>query len=219
MTENEITTALLLIKPEADAEVMPLYKEALSLLKYAELRVISTADDIKPATDDLAIISKAKKAIEGKRREYVKPLQEQVKIINDAFKVLTQPIEQADQITRGKILAFQAEQTRIRQEQEEINRKRLEAAEAEKRLKGELSESVNLVEVISEAPKRVSTEMGTIGQRDNWKWEVIDFAQLPDEYKVVDSALLTATVKKHHDEKQIPGVRIYNEPIIAVRTK
>jgi hypothetical protein len=115
------------------------------------------------------------------------------------------------------MLDFTREQDRIRSEQEEINRKRQEAAEAEMKLNGELSESVNLVEVSPEAPKTVATDLGTAGQRDNWKWEVVDFALLPDEYKVVDSSLLTAVAKKHHDQKPIPGVRFFNEPIIAVR--
>jgi len=220
MTENETTTALLVIKPEASTEVMPLYNEALKLLDYAEQRVITTAEDIKPATDDLSIISKLKKALKEKRKEYIQPLQSQVKTINDAFKVLMEPIEQADQLTRSRILAFQKAEDAKRAEEIRINDLRSEAAQRDAALHGgEISESVNLVEVSPEAPKRVSTEMGTVGQRENWKWEVIDFSIVPDEYKVIDGAILTAIAKKHHDLKQIPGVRFYNEPIIAVNAR
>ncbi len=220
MPENEATTtALLVIKPEAETEVMPLYNEALKLLDYAENREIGTLVGMKLATDDLVIISKLKKALEEKRKEYVQPLQSQVKTINDAFKFLMEPIDQADQITREKILAFQKEQERIRQEQEEVNRLRMEAAQKEMKLHGELSESVNLVEVSPEAPKRVSTDMGTVGQRENWKYEVFDFALLPDEFKVADTAMLNAIAKKHHDQKPIPGVRFYSELGITVNTR
>jgi hypothetical protein len=208
-----------LVKPQENTEVIAFYNQALSLQEYAEKRVIVTAEDLKPATDDLSIIAKVKKALEGKRKEYVVPLQDQVKEVNDAFKTLMEPIEIADRTTRDKILAFGQEQERIRQEQERINALKIEVAEKEMKLNGELSESVNLVEVVPGAPTTVRTDMGMQGQRDNWKYEVVDFAQLPDEYKVPDTAMLNTIAKKHHDLKQIPGVRFYNEPIIAVRSR
>lgn len=217
MAKNETTTALLIIKPEASTEVMPFYTEALRLQEFAEQRVITTAEDIKPATDDLSIISKVKKALEEKRREYLQPLQSQVKTINDAFKFLMQPIEQADQITRGKILGFQKAQEDIRKEQERINALRTEAAESEMQLTGELSESVNLIEVSPEAPKRVHTEMGTVGQRMIWKWEVTDFSAVPDDLKVIDAGKVTKLVKAGIGS--IAGIRIYEEPIITVNTR
>jgi len=202
-----------------DVEVQNIFQQSKRLLEYAESRVIKDVQDIKMATDDLAIIAKYKKVMEEKRKEYLRPLQEEVKAINDNYKFWMQPIEAADRITREKILAFNKEQERRRLEQEEINRKRQEAAEQEMKLNGELSESVNLVEVAPPAPKRVSTDMGTTGMVDNWKYEVIDFALLPDEYKVADTSMLNAVAKKHHDRKQIPGVRFYNEPVIRVNAK
>ena len=46
----EEITALVKVKPEADAEVQSFYSQALGLLGYAEQRVIATTDDLKPAT-------------------------------------------------------------------------------------------------------------------------------------------------------------------------
>ncbi len=210
-------TALVKIKPETDILVNQFYKEALKAKEYAEARVITMADDLKPATDDLSLIAKLKKAMEGKRKEYVSPLQDHVKAVNDTFKTLMEPIETADTVTRNKILAFQLKQKLIREEQEKINALRLEAAKKEMELKGELTDSVNLVEVSPEAPKRVSTEMGSIGQRDHWVFEVTDFELLPTEYKMVDAAKLGKVVRA--GLHIIPGVKITNEPILAVNTK
>lgn len=219
MQENiELNTALAL-RPGEDVEARGYFQEALKLLEYADARVITTIEDNKVATDDLSIISKLKKAMDGKRKEYLEPLKVQTEAIRGTYDYLMLPVLEADKITRDKMLGYGKEQDRIRAEQEEINRKRQEAAETEMKLKGELSESVNLVEVVPGAPKRVSTDMGTTGQRDNWKWGVVDFALLPDEYKVVDNSLLTAVARKHHDQKPVPGVRFYNEPIIAVRAR
>jgi len=217
--ESTPNVAMIRVQPETNEAIIKLYDEAVKLQRYAEARIIKTVEDIKVATDDLSIISRLKKAIEEKRKEYVGPINDHLKAVNDAFKNFTEPLNQADRTTRQKILEYRREQDRIRAVQEEINRKRVEAAQEEMELKGELTESVELVEVIPEAPKRVSTDLGSAGMRDNWKYEVTDFSLLPDEYKVPDTAMLNSIAKKHHDTKQIPGVRFYNEPIIAVTAR
>lgn len=214
-----ITETALVLRPGEDIEILGYYSYALKLLEYAEARVIATVEDNKLANDDLSIISKLKRAMEAKKREYLDPLKAMVEAIRETYNTMMDPVFSADKITRDKMLAFDAEQRRIRQEQERINALRLEAAQKEMELKGELTDSVDLVEVAPEVPKRVTTDMGTSGMVDHWKWEVVDFALLPDEYKVVDSSMLTAIAKKHHDLKQIPGIRFYNEPYIASRAR
>lgn len=220
MSDTETTTALVKVNPQNDTEVMAFYNQALELQKYAELRIILCAADLKPATDGLSIISKVKKGMEERRKDYLLPFQEHIKETNEAFKALMLPIEQADKITRDKILAFGAEQERIQREQEEINRLRMEAAQKDAALhNGEISEPVGLVEVAPEAPRRISTEMGTVGQRDNWKYEVIDFKLVPDDYKMINAGILTPVVKASKGKITIPGIRIFNEPIIAVNVR
>ncbi len=213
-------TALIKISPEADIQVMAFYTEAIKLRDYALTRVIATAEDLKPATDDLTIIARIKKGMEARRKDYLQPFQEHVKEVNEAYKKLMLPIELADSTTRNKIMAFSAEQDRIRREQEEINRLRMEAAQKEASLhNGEISESVNLVEVLPPSPTKTQTDMGSAGMRDNWTYEVVDFALLPNEYKLPDTAMLNAIAKKHHDQKQIPGVKFTNKPSLVVNTR
>lgn len=217
MMETGSETTLVRLKPEIDPEVVAFYKQALSLRDYAEKRVIVAAGDLKVATEDLALISRLKKALEEKRKEYLKPLQDHVRSINVSFQLLTEPVEAADLITRKKILAYQAEQERIRQEQERINTERIKLAEAEMKLKGELSEPVNLVAVIPEVARKIDTEVGSAGQRVIRKYRVVNFALLPDEYKMENSALLNKVVKAGCPS--IPGVEIYTETILAVNTR
>ena len=64
---------------------------------------------------------KVKKAMEAKRKDYLKPFQDHVKETNDAFRSLMEPVEIADAVTRGKILAFKAELVRRINEAKEIN--------------------------------------------------------------------------------------------------
>ena len=211
---------LTLTDPDKDALVVAFWDQAWGLLKYAkdELK-IATLDDLNPATNALNVISTLKKAVEDKRKEYLRPFKEHVDEVNLAFKKLMEPILAADILTREKIAAYYAEQERKRREQEEVNRLRLLAAEKEEVLKGEVSEPVNLIKVEPVAPKTVNSNLGSAGMTDCWKWEVFDFVALPDEYKIVDSVTLTSMAKKHHDQKQIPGVRFYNEPIVGLRRR
>ncbi len=205
------------VKPETDIQVSQFYQAALKAKEYAEARVIAIAEDLKLAVDDLSLIARLKKAMDEKRKEYLKPLDDHRKAINDTFKTLMEPIETADQITRGKILTFQVGQRILREEQERINALRLEAAEKEMKLKGELSESVNLVEVIPEIPETIRAELGTVGERAHWIFEIVDFTLLPDEYKMPDATKIGRVVRA--GLHIIPGVRIWDEPILAVHSK
>ena len=214
---EEAETALAL-RPGEDLEVRSFYNEALKLQEYAVGRVIATVDDSKLATNDLIIISKLRKAMEGKRKGYLEPLKVQADAIRDTYNFLMAPVLDADKITCDKLMSYQNEQARIRKEQEDINRLMEEAAQKQKELNGEIVE-VEKVEVLPDVGTKVSTDMGIAGQRANWKWEVVDFSLVPREYLVVDDAQLTAIARGHHDTKPIPGVRFYNEPIIARRAR
>lgn len=214
-----VGVAMIQVEPSKDPALFPLMEEVSKLRAYADALVIRGVEDIKTATNDLSIISRLKKLFEEKRKSYTVPLNDYLKDINEAFKVFTDPLNGAEKTTKDKMLAYGAEQRRIQAEQEGINALRIEAAQKEMELKGEISEPVNLVEVAPEAPKHVYTDMGTTGVRENWKYEVVDILAVPREYLVIDSAMLNSIAKKHHDTKKIDGIRFFNEPIIAVRAK
>ncbi len=203
---------------EADTQVVGFYNQALSLRNIAKARVITCNNDLKPATDDLIIIRKVKKAMEEKRKEYLKPFQDHVKETNEAYKTLMEPIEEADKITAGKMLAFDAEQKRKIREAEAIEAEKLALARREEELTGEHTVDLTPVEKPEAVPEHVRGDMGTTGQRDNWKWEVTDINQVPREYLMINVGMLTPIVKASKGKLTIPGIRIYNEPIIAYRS-
>ncbi len=215
MVEN----SLILVKPEVNPEIVAFYTQGLDLLRFAETRVIKTNDDLKPANDDLVIIRSIKKEMEERRKEYLKPFQDHVKETNDTYKMLMSPIERADKITADKMMAFDTEQKRKIREAEAIEAEKLAIAKREMELKGEMTVDLTPVEKPEAVPDRIRTEMGSSGQRDNWKWEVTDMNQVPREYLVVNAGMLTPIVKASKGRINIPGIRIYNEPIIVVNTR
>lgn len=206
-------TALVQIDPTGDPRVLALASEVQELIAHAATLVVASEDDQKLATEDMVIIQGLSKAFEDKRKEYVAPLNGYVKAINEAFKEFTAPLDAAGQLIRGKLLAYQAEQVRIRQEQEAINRLRMEAAQREMELKGELTESVGLVEVAPPPPAHIRTAVGMAGIVRTWQFEVVDFALLPDMYKLPDLPKIRKMVQAGGT---IPGIRAWQEEQLRV---
>lgn len=208
-------TALIQISPQTDAAIIALLSECEGLRKYAQSRVIATNDDVKAATDDLTLIAKLKRTLEDKRKEYTGPINTHLKAINEAFKMLMAPVEQADQLTRSKILAYRQEQDRKAREVEEINRLRMEAAQREAAMNnGEIKEPVQIVEAPIPVVNKVYVPGGTLGIMKVRKYRVVDFALLPNQYKIENSALLNKVVKA--GIPSIPGVQIYEEETLRV---
>lgn len=214
---SEPPATLALIKPDQDALVINFWHQAWGQLRYATCLTIAEAEDLKLATDGLSVISKLKKAVGEKQKEYLQPFKEHIAEVNEAFKRLMEPILAADSLTRVKVAAYYAEQARIRREQEEVNRLRMEAAEKEMELEGELSEPVGLVEVTQEPAKAVQTDMGTSGMAKIWKFEVIDFSLLPDRFKMENATLIGKVVRA--GEREIPGVKIWSEDTLRVTAR
>ena len=210
------TTELQRIDPRLDVEINTFYEEAKRLLDYANARSISTLEETKLATDDLALISKLRKAMEQKRKDYLLPFQEHVKEVNDVYKSLMLPIEQADLVTRQKVMAYQREQARIKAEQDEINRLRLEAASKEAALNnGEIKESVNLVDVVN-VPKKVYTDNGTLGTSKVWKFEIEDLSKIPLDYLTPDMVKIGKVIRAG---VKIAGIKSWQEDSLRVTSK
>ncbi len=218
--KSAVETALIRIAPEKDPAVVALMEEANKLLGYAERRTIASQDDMKHSTEDLSLIRNLKKALNNKLKEYLEPIKAGEGAIKSVIKPIADIVAKADTLTTSKMQAYTNELNRQAREQEEINRLRIEAAKKEAALNGtgEITEDVTLTAPVY-VPKLTKTEVGTFGGRDNWKYEVIDFAALPDAYKVEDKALLNDTAKKYHDTRKVPGVIFYNDPTSQFRSK
>lgn len=211
-------TALIKINPSGDSAFLTLREQAEGLLGYAESRIIASDSDLLPATDDLSIISRVKKAIKEKQDEYLNPPKEHIKSINAAFRTLIDPIEQADRLTRDKILGYRAEQEKKRQEAEEINRQKEELARKEAALnQGEVTINTTPVFVPEPTVAKVKTELGTAGTVRTRKARVVNFALLPDTYKLPNEKLLATAAKTGVQE--IDGVEFYIEESLRVTTR
>jgi hypothetical protein len=212
-------TAAIKIRPETDYQYIEYQKQARDLLEFSQHRMVTTDIDVGGAVNDLGVISMLKKGIEEKRQEYVRPINEHVKAVNAAFKTLTDPIEQADKITREKITLYRAEVDRKRREAEAINQAKEDLARREAALNhGEFTVDLTPV-IVPEAPAaHVRAEAATLGTSKVKKWRLIDFKLVPDEYKQLNEVLVGKMVRAGLPGG-IPGIEIYEEDSIRITTR
>ncbi len=215
--EEERGLVLVAVRPDLDEAVISLSTQANKYLIYAQGREIYTGDHIKDATRDLSLISNTKKAVETKRQEYVSPLNTQLKEISAFFKTLSDPIAEADKVTRRKVLDYNAEIERQRQEAKRIEDEKYRLAQEETELKGEHTVDLTPVDRPSETPDRVRTEVGMSSKMMVRKWELEDIHLVPEQYLKVDEVQIGKLVRA--GIKEIAGIKIWEEPTLQVRSK
>lgn len=217
-TDNVGITAVIKVGPEHDPAVLALAAEAGKLRDFALIRVIATDADLSPATEDLSIIAKVKRALAGKKVDYLKPIKAHIDAVNAAFTSILAPLDEADLLTRNKVKDYRVAVEKRRLEAEEINRKKQELAQQEAKFNGTGEITIDTTPVEVPTPvSRVVTGLGTAGIMKIRKYRITDFAKLPDQYKIENSALLNKVVKAGIPE--IPGVEIYEEETIRVTTR
>lgn len=212
-------TALIKINPMTDLDVQQFREESYKLLTYANSMVISSPEGVKLATDDLSIISKLKKSIELKRREYIDPISTHLAEVNQAFKLFAAPVIEADTILRSKIMDYKrVEEERVRK-LEEANRMMMEAAriQAEQSGTGEISPEIVIVPVPDAPAKTIASNMGSSTTVKVRKWEVENIQQVPVEYLRVDEAQIGKLVRA--GIPAIPGIRIWVEETLRINSR
>lgn len=206
-------------KLTAEIEVVELTAEATMLEQQSTAIVVSDDASAGDATNLLSFIAGAKKKLEERRKFFVKPLNDQVKKVNDLFKEYNAPLDNADRTLRGKVLSYRQEVQRKQREEQE--RLRVLAAKEQARLEKKAEkkgEPVPVPIVVPVAPPQESTikaAMGSATAKLIWHFDITDASQVPREYLVVDSMQIRAAVRD--GIREIPGVNIYSEELLSVR--
>ena len=217
-------TATLVVNPSGDAKFKALKEEVAKIGFYIAKATVDSQDAVKRVTEDLALISTLLNTINAERRKHTDPLNDHVHSINDLFRTLSEPLDSAFRTGKAKILAYNKEQERIHLEAELKARAAASAQAALDTVRQVDSASGEITyapaslpaPVIPEAPPTtVRTGVGTASQRMIPKCKVIDFKQLPDEYKMTNTTLLNRVVAD--GVRAIPGVEIWLEPSLQIR--
>jgi len=192
-----------------------------ALLNQAQSIEILDKPEYEEGAKLFAQIKSFKKTIDTQRKELIKLPYDYVRRVNAFAKEISKPLDDAETVIKQKLIDYEAKKELERREQEkkaEEERKRLqERLNKEAQEKG--VEAVILPEVMfpKEEKNIVHTESGdTVYTRNVWDFEIVDFAQVPDEYKVIDEKKVRQAINRL-GIREIPGLRIFQKKTIVKR--
>jgi hypothetical protein len=203
---------------------------AQAALDHARSVSIVTAEQYEAGAAELQAIKGKWKEIDEARKELKRPIDEAAKRIQSFFAKPLDFLAQAESIIKGKLVAYQNEQDRLRREEqrkaEEAARKereRLEARAAKAAADGRGDKAEQLAEkaatVVAPVIQREAPKVAGIKTREVWLFEVTDPAAVPNEYKVVDESRVRRVVQALKGDTSIAGVRVWKENAIAAGSR
>lgn len=177
-------------------------EESLRFYDIVKDHKIVDEKEYEEATELLKVTKGKIKLLDQERTLAVKPMNDQVKEINNWFKKPLDKLKSIETVLKTMLGEYQIRQ---RQEQE-----RLLAAAAAKE-----TNHAEAQLLVLEAAKKTAPAVAGVSVREVWKWDLADEAQVPHEYYSIDPSKIDAAVKA--GARDIPGIRIYKDTRVAVR--
>jgi hypothetical protein len=202
---------------EQDERAQELSGISLELLERAQsIEIVDDQSDCE-AVEFIAQVKTARKRWDELRHWFTDPLEAQKKRIIAKFKADDEPLERALRIVGDKHLAYQRKRQEAARREQERLRKLAEAKQARQAAKAveqglEAPPVIIPMPTVQAPPKTIRTASGAVTTRTVWRHEVVDFAALPEEYKIADEVKLGKVVRA--GVREIPGVRIYEEMVV-----
>lgn len=202
------------------------------LCAQSERAVICCDEDSEKATDLSKWIASFIKKIEDERKSIVGPFNDKVKEINARFKAMTGPLDAANKTLRGKMTDYlrdkeqreRAAALALRKQQEEealAHAEKLEHQGQTELANEHIEQAVAHVPVVRKVAPTRGDFGGVSNLRDNWTWEVEDIVALakarPDLVMPHTTAINHLVKRAIQPEREIPGLRIFNDRKLAVR--
>jgi hypothetical protein len=228
--ENKQLTERKIIMIET-SEVKEVTTLALSIPEQARQIVIKTVDDYARAGEIMMTI----KAIRKKITETFKPIKQKMDAakqeVLDQERAADAPLKEAEQLLSPQIIAWNREQERLRQEEENRLREEARKQEEERRLQeailAEQSGQKEEAEAIMETPVQVAPvvvpksvpKVAGMSIRENWKFKITNERLIPREYLKVDEVKIGQVVRALKSATNIPGVEVYNEGTVSGRQR
>jgi hypothetical protein len=213
------------------SEVKEVTTLALSIPEQARQIVIKTVDDYARAGEIMMTI----KAIRKKITETFKPIKQKMDAakqeVLDQERAADAPLKEAEQLLSPQIIAWNREQERLRQEEENRLREEARKQEEERRLQeailAEQSGQKEEAEAIMETPVQVAPvvvpksvpKVAGMSIRENWKFKITNERLIPREYLKVDEVKIGQVVRALKSATNIPGVEVYNEGTVSGRQR
>ena len=224
-----------LVRPLADPAVLAYRDRAAAVLAEAQALAIASPETKATAVDFLGRLARLKREAEEYRITMVKPLNDHVKHVNDTFKGVLGPVDEADRTVRQRMLIFDQEQRRLaaeaaaRAERERLESEAMlrEAERAEAAGQAAVAESLLTTAVAREEtakvtatqavapPKTMAAGAGAATVRKTWTFNVVNLDEVPREWLELNEARVRKAILA--GERQIPGLEILQVESLSVR--
>lgn len=226
---------------EISEKAIVLAREAQSLAvrdqetaNRATLLILAGKDMVKKIKEHFAPLKKAadeakKKLLDAEKAELqkVEPYIEKLQASLTAWR-----LEEERKRREAEEAARRAELERRRLEEEllrkaeearrlEEEKKKLEGEEAARKAREELEKqaleeaAAREKQIIPPPPIPEKPKTDGLTLRENWTFEIVDESQIPREYLVPDPVKIRKVVQVMKDKTNIPGIRVFNQPIVV----
>lgn len=200
-------TALVPVVDKLKAELVQESTQAEAVLSQINEFEIVTKDDLVFAAEVLVETKTSMKRIDDKRKEITGPLNEALRAANALFKPVITFYEKCEKILKQKIAAAH---TQAGSEAKAALESAAEAAAA--------GDGTGVTEALQAHDDAVEfPETDGIQYRKVWKFEITDESQIPREFMTPNTLLISGVVLNKKGATNIPGVRVFEDKIIAVR--
>lgn len=195
-----------------------LAEQVPAVIERAQALEVASFEQERQAVEFLGEIKAMKAKMEAARKELVQPLNDHVRDINNKFRPYVEQLDKARTTVDPKIIAYHRKCEEIaREEQRKLDEetmRRMEEAEANPTA-DEDSVLVEIpVPVVTMPGKTTHAQGASATVRKTLDFEVTSFADLPDEFKLVDEKKLRKVVQAG---VKVAGVRIFEREVLAVR--
>jgi hypothetical protein len=184
-------------------EIQVLEKQVSPLVRKAGSYEINSVESVDEASVFLKKVKDAENSLEAKRLEFTAPLNQSLKAINETFRLLRTPLEQARYLLTNKILTWKRVET-DRLAREEARRRAIQ--EAHERAGHEVKAPVVL--------ERPENKIGNTQTRKVWKWRMVAFSKLDDAYKTTNDVYINQKIRE--GIREIEGLEIYQEEQLSI---
>lgn len=212
--------------------------EAEAYLKTVTCFIVASDGAAEIAADEMSRVRAKIKDFEAQRKAITKPLDDTKRAVMDLFRGPLNTLTKAESVIKGKLYAYQQEKEKAARAAAEAERKRIEANAAKRAARAEskgdeaAAEEIRLEAELEAAQAAQAVEQANSGKvagitaRDNWKAEVTDLktlaqavadGRLPPHFIQPNMAELNKYAKAVKDTMTVPGVRIYNDKVVAAR--
>ena len=207
-------------------KLAPYNDTAENMLAQVNRAELTNMEDVSKL-GDLAKLAKVQfKKLEDDRKEWVTPLNEQVKKLNLLFKHQQAPFLEIEKTAKNIMGAFMAKEEKRQNEERERERKKAEedalaAAEKASASGDEAQADSILEESINAGDKTPDKQIArgdygsTSSVRKTWQHKVVDPDLVPRKYMMVDESAVKAAVK--NGVREIPGIEIKEESSVVIR--